>query len=42
MRGGEGFVAFDPSKTKHAVAIADDSRDEDVLFLSAISPLRWR
>jgi len=30
---GEAFVAFDVSKTKHAVAIADGGRGGEVQFL---------
>lgn len=33
----EAFVAFDTSKTKHAVAIADGGRDGEVRFLGDIS-----
>jgi transposase len=34
---GEAFVAFDTSKTKHAVAIADGGRGGEVRFLGDIS-----
>jgi hypothetical protein len=33
----EGFVAFDVSKTKHAVAIADGGRGGEVRFLGDVS-----
>src|SRR5437763_13890110 len=33
----EAFVAFDTSKTKHAVAIADGGRGDEVRFLGEIS-----
>ena len=33
----EAFVAFDVSKTKHAVAIADSGRGGEVRFLGEIS-----
>ena len=33
----EAFVAFDTSKTKHAVAIADGGRGGEVRFLGDIS-----
>lgn len=35
----EAYVAFDTSKTKHAVAIADGGRRGEVRFL-ATSPVR--
>ena len=33
----EAFVAFDTSKTKHAVAIADGGRGNEVRFLGEVS-----
>ena len=33
----EGFVAFDVSKTKHAVAIADGGRGGEVRFIGEVS-----
>ena len=36
---GEAFVAFDVSKTKHAVAIADGGRCGEVRFLGEVSSL---